>query len=228
MKLLLSIGLLTGVALASGCGAPFTSDTNAYPALSTINGELRKEMNFAAPGGNIRVAVLWLSSARGQYKQAVDLPVQPVFPSEFKIDLVEPPPLDMFVPVNDSPGFKAAYGALVAYEDVNKNGTLDLVDGSSPVFVDRILGANGNLVLIYVDGTLPVTPVLRDTAGSLPPNLGYNLVTVSCSVTTAGMPCDETFLWKNMKDTYNLTLTNDPHLAPLMCLQHTDTGLCAY
>ncbi|HEX9295286.1 MAG TPA: hypothetical protein VF881_05610 [Polyangiaceae bacterium] len=227
MKPVLPLGLLMSVGLVTGCGSPFASDPDVYPPLTTVNGELRKDDNFAAPTANTRVAVLWASADRGQYEQAVDLPVQPVFPSNFKIDLVEPPPLDMFDQVNDSPGFKIAHGALVVYEDVNQNGKLDLVDGTSPTFVDRILGANGNLVLVYVDGTLPITERLRDTDGHLPPTLGYNLVSVSCSVTITGMPCDEASHWKTMNDTYDLTLTSDPRLASLMCLQPTETGLCA-
>ena len=31
-----------------------------------------------------------------------------------------------------------------------------------------------------------------------------------------------------MGDPYLLQLTSDPHLAPLMCLERTATGLCAF
>jgi hypothetical protein len=228
MKRMISCGLLLGLATISGCGTPFESDVDSYPTLATVRGQLNKDMSFEAPAANVRVAVLWMSVTNG-YKQAIDLPVQPVFPADFKIDLTQAPPLEMFDAVNDAPAFKLAHGALVAYEDVNQNGRLDLVDGSSPAFVDRILGANGNLVLTYIDGTMPVTPALRDTTMRLPPSLGYNLLSVSCSVTgSAPGSCDETWEWKTMSDLYQLTLSSDPHLAPIMCLTRTASGICAY
>src|SRR5882672_9906697 len=137
--------LLTGLAVlggAAGCSAPFAGNPDTYPTLATVQGRLAVDSGFTAPTSNTRVAVLWFSASKGQYKEAIDLPVQPVFPSEFQLELREPPPLEMFDPVNDAPGYRLAYGALVAYEDWNQNGKLDLVDGTSPNFVDRIIGAS--------------------------------------------------------------------------------------
>jgi hypothetical protein len=229
MNRILSCGLLVGLVTACGCGAPFANDSKGYAPLATVHGQLDKDPAFVAPTGNVRVAVLWMSLGKG-YQQAIDLPVQPVFPSEFKIELTEPPPMEMFADVNNSPGFHAAVGALIAYEDINQNGKLDLVDGVSPAFVDRVLGANGNLTLTYIDGTLPITNVLKDTGGRLPPTLGYNILWVSCSIIDQSTPaqCGEKWEWKTMSDPYQLTLTSDPHLAPLMCKERAQTGICAY
>jgi hypothetical protein len=228
-RILLGLAVVGG---AAGCSAPFASDPDTYPPLATIQGRLAVDTGFTAPTTNTRIAVLWVSATKGQYKEAIDLPVQPVFPSQFKLELREPPPLEMFDPVNNSPGFKVSHGAVVAYEDLNQNGKLDLVDGISSRFEDRILGANGNLVLVYIDGSLPIAESLRDDPGRrLPPTLGYNIVSVGCDVTTPpnGPPtCVDSYEWKTMSDPYFLNLTNDPHLARLMCLTHTDTGLCAY
>src|SRR5258707_10422876 len=110
-RLLVGLTILGG---AAGCSAPFASDPDTYPPLATVQGRLSVDGDFTAPSSNTRVAVLWFSATRGQYKEAIDLPVQPVFPSQFKVELREPPPLEMFDPVNDAPGFKFSHGAVVA------------------------------------------------------------------------------------------------------------------
>src|SRR6266567_2779339 len=102
-RFLVGLAVLGG---AAGCGAPFATDPDTYPPLATVRGRLAVDSGFSA--------------SKGQYKEAIDLPVQPVFPSEFKLELREPPPREMFDPVNDAPGYRLSYGALVAYEDMNQ------------------------------------------------------------------------------------------------------------
>jgi hypothetical protein len=225
--------LLAALLACSACGS--LGDPTRKPALATVTGQLINPKAISTRG-NVRIAVLWRSGSTGRFTSAVDLPVQPVFPSKFRIDLTDAPPADTLgdpfasnrggteerpspspspPPLPASPGdgptpvpgmgsggavqdagtvlppgpkpllgtlgapgapsaLRAAVGVVVAYEDLNGNGKLDLVDRDATAFVDRIVGSNENVVIAYFDGPIPNHKKLRDDAGHLPNN-GYNL-----------------------------------------------------
>jgi hypothetical protein len=262
----------------AACGS-LSKDPGARPVLATLHGELTnpQSMTFQAASG-VRVAVVWINLTNG-YSTAEDLPVQPVFPSAFRIDLTSPPPEDAMVTkakvkANDrhasSPGpdpvpgptpappstgnshpldfdyddgvaqwpedFAFAVGAVVAYEDLNQNGKLDLVDEGATAYVDRIAGANETTILTYFQGTLPADRTLangvresqfRDGQGQQP-QLGYNLfhearcaVTLDTGPAASTPPCTDVSRWLGMDTLYTLPLTSDPKWGNLMCKKGT-------
>jgi hypothetical protein len=243
------------------CGS-LAADPNRKPSLATVTGELVNP-KAVRTSSNVRIAVLWRDATFDRFISAVDLPVQPVFPSKFRIELTDPPPSEALgdpfsdateprsteghpppLPSNGpssggpmgipgprtdaggpscaptcpsgprvdaggpigSPGstgtgpivdagvvhplrpflgtlgardkqpsgLRAAVGVVVAYEDLNGNGKLDLVDRDATAFVDRVVGTNENVVITYFEGVIPDKRVLRDDSGHLP-TLGYNL-----------------------------------------------------
>lgn len=125
--------------------------------------------------------------------------------------------------------FTIAYGSVVAYEDRNGNGKLDLVDEGASTYVDRILGSNADMSLIYFEGTVPAEA--KDKNGRLP-NRGYNIyrgITRACEPDATNESTLETKSegieprgctapeWLPMSTAYNLPLTADPKFAQIMC-----------
>jgi hypothetical protein len=217
-----SLGVLLGalVALGSGCGQ-LEGDVEQPPVLATIRGQLANPQGYAA-GANMRVAILWGGADTiGGLRTSQDVPVQPVFPSQFRLDLRSLPPLeamrapgedeskktppscapgwdpssgkpqpaptdtcddpaapplpgggpsptpappapsgglqpqnhsDDFRPAKPGDPFRLAIGTLVAYEDLNGNGKLDLLDDKATTAIDRIVGANEDLYVVYTEG----------------------------------------------------------------------------
>jgi hypothetical protein len=266
MKTISSLALV-GLSALAGCGA-LDSDPAQKAPLATVVGQLSNPQSVAS-SGPVRIAVLWRGEAMGRYNTAVDLPVQPVFPAKFQIDLRDAPPSDMLwdpfgvsndrgdatepgnpgTPAEPAPepaqpaprslgllngpsasGARVAIGAVVAYEDLNNNGRLDLVDQSASVFLDRVLGANEDIMLIYFDGAVPNVSEIRDGAGKLP-SLGYNLYRVGKSCATidiyppppAGACTPEPSAWLPMSTLYELNLANDPRFGRLMCRNGNDS-----
>src|SRR5262249_44344474 len=120
--------------------------------------------------------------------------------------------------------FGFAIGSVVAYEDMNQNGRLDLIDQGADAYVDRIAGANDTTILTYFQGTFPRDRTLpngahesqfRDSDG-LQPALGYNLYGEKrCAAkldTGGGTPtaCVSKARWLGMDTLYTLPLTHDP------------------
>jgi hypothetical protein len=72
--------------------------------------------------------------------------------------------------------FRIGIGTIAAYDDLNGNGKLDLVDPDAAEYIDAVLGANESLMLVYLEGSLPQGwDELKDGNGNLP-SLGYNLL----------------------------------------------------
>lgn len=135
--------------------------------------------------------------------------------------------------------FALAVGAVVAYEDVNGNGKLDLVDEGADSYVDRILGANEKMLLVYTEGS-NVPAELTAPDGTTPAQ-GYNLLDVgdlcveaksdTLGHTDGGMtdpdpgfsdagakPCSgDKGGWRPMTTLYDLPLTAEPRFATIMC-----------
>jgi hypothetical protein len=174
--------LVSTVAVAAlGCGG-LDGHTGTRGTLATVQGALVDPSGYPVHN-DVRVAVVWLNINGLGYIVSEDLPVQPVFPSSFVVQLDGPPPAAAIsVPRGiDEP---VAVGVVVAYEDLNGNGKLDLVPSNAGAFIDRIVGANENLYLFYIDGPVPL-PGTQSFVGTATP--GYNLVqTTSCQTPVSG------------------------------------------
>ncbi len=272
-KLPLALAALTSLSVAA-CGSLDPNAGEKTP-LATVTGQLTNPQAVQT-NSNVRIAVIWRAELFGKFNSAVDLPVQPVFPSKFRIDLREAPPADVLwdpfaqsqTPSDppqtggsepaapDAPGTRGAHvglqggsavgpsvrvgvGAVVAYEDLNGNGKLDLVDQNAAQFLDRIVAANDQTMLIYFDGTPPNQPELRDGNGHYP-TPGYNLYRQgkACAETDTvgnGEPLGGTKggspmptctpvapEWLPMTTLYDLVLATDPKFGTLMCKSGND------
>ncbi|WP_394838563.1 hypothetical protein LVJ94_16830 [Pendulispora rubella] len=214
--------------LAAACGS-VSDDTDDPSVLATLHGTIRNPESIARGPGELRVAVVWSVFPKPQGGGGVNAPelhvsqdvaVNPAFPTGFTLDLRVPPPREAVQPIEKTPGLKIAYGTLVAYEDVNGNGRLDLVDPTAVTFVDRIVALNQETILAFLEGTLP-DPPQRGTDGSTP-RLGFNFLSVDlCLFGTGGSgPCTESkVLWKPIEAEISLALSNAPRFSQLMCQQ---------
>ena len=213
-------------AFSVACGS-LDGHTGTPSTLATLHGELTNSTSQSLTAA-VRVAVVWLSDGPS-YNVAEDLPVQPVFPSNFVIQLEEPPPPAAILSGNQGLTFQVAMGFVVAYEDVNGNGKLDLVQDDAGAFVDKIVGANPKgMVLIYLQGTLPTNDGgLVDSEGKSP-SLGYGLYTEAPCAADGGdagviRPCAETH-WLNVSSPYDLEISDDPEINQLMCANYGSAG----
>jgi hypothetical protein len=225
MKSTAALSLVSlAVALAApsvGCGS-LDGHTGTPSTLATLRGEMTESANLSSTAA-VRVAVVWLSDGPS-YNVAEDLPVQPVFPSNFVIQLDEPPP-ERALAGNQGLSFQVAMGFVVAYEDLNGNGKLDLVQNDAGNFVDKIVGANAQgLTLIYLQGTLPTGDAgLVDSDGKSP-TLGYGLyLQTPCSGDAGSHPCSETHLF-DMSSPYDLQISDDSEINQLMCANYGSAG----
>jgi hypothetical protein len=242
-----AILFLACLASTFACGE--LGDAGERSALAVIDGRL--DQQGATPSSleeasNVRVAVLWMTSNVG-YKSAYDVPVVPVFPSKFRVELLDPPPEaamvnfgdDVVAPTGDNENVSRpktlplpahayavgpqsasfAVGTIVAYEDRNGNGQLDLLDPDAPP-VDRVLGANEELLLVYVEGGLPPAGFFSAISE---PTKGYNLLRqppCEASLPTSGSATPaacEPGVWLPITTLYDLPLTAEPQFASLMC-----------
>ncbi len=172
----------------NACGS-LEANTDSAPALATVNGSIINPDSLAVPE-SIRIAVVWRSNEPGRFNVAEDLPVEPSLVS-FRIALGGPPPqAAMNTETSGPPGtacamapdptMQYAIGSVVAYEDVNRNGRLDLVANDAGAYVDRILATNETTSIVYIQGPLPVghaagCELPGETFGHAPKE-GYNLL----------------------------------------------------
>ncbi|AKU98735.1 hypothetical protein AKJ09_05399 [Labilithrix luteola] len=200
-----------------------------------IEGQL-SQTSVSPPAANVRVAVVWNTSTTG-FKTSVDVPVAPEFPSKFRLELQDTPPTTAMVgpsgeadPTVGNPGvggrsrplangpsnFAYAIGSVVAYEDLDQNHQLGLIDALTPP-TDRVLGSNDELLIVYVEGDpLQAGAIFTSTP---PPVQGYNLLRrPRCSQgSSAAPPTCPPMTWLPISTPYDLPLTADPQLAELMC-----------
>jgi hypothetical protein len=148
--------------------------------LFTVTGQLLSV--GAAPTGPLRLALAWYPDSQSpSAPRAVitqDIAYEGRFPLAYSFSVFSVPPEGVLVEYPGRSGVtRAAYGVLMAYEDVNGNGQLDLIPTGGGA-IDRVLGTsigdtyNGRpasrpLYLVYVEGT--PGPEWVDTAP------GYNL-----------------------------------------------------
>jgi hypothetical protein len=87
--------------LVAACGS-LPDDPSEPDALATLEGQLTNQS--AVPlEGDVRIAVIWRrpSGDGVTFSVAEDVPVEPVFPSKFRVVLRNPPPEEAMVPAND-------------------------------------------------------------------------------------------------------------------------------
>lgn len=138
--------------------------------LFTVKGQMALTNGGTAPSGPIRLAVAWYpdSSSNSAPRAMVtqDVQYQGTFPLNYSFSFFGVPPAAALSDyTNAGATTRAAFGVLMAYEDVNGNGQLDTIAaGGSPV--DHVLGTslgdrfNGDdttdqIYVAYVDGQPP-------------------------------------------------------------------------
>lgn len=144
-----------------------------------------------------------------------------------------PGPAPQNIDIEPPPGVRVAVGTLVAYEDTNGNGKLDLVDIDASQFVDRVIGANPELMLLYVEGE----PGNWGGEAGQQPRPGYQLLRLTrcesvgesteCATPddpTCGKPqgpttCNESVAILPVSALFELPISNDPELSSMMCSQ---------
>jgi hypothetical protein len=115
--------------------------------LLTVNGTL--SALEGPPPSTMMVAIAWRAShpVDGQlltYAANDVLPVQPVFPASFALAVHHLPTLP--------DGISLAYGVIVAFDDTNGNGLLDLLPPDAPAPVDHVLGVSEDGLSYSTDG----------------------------------------------------------------------------
>lgn len=220
----------TVATLSAGCGS-LDTDTTASPQVAALSGKL---VNPDAVGvsGAVRVAVVW-AGANGSFDVSEDLPIQPVFPASFAVSLDAGPPASALVAssaIADSSGdYQVAIGSVVAYDDLNGNGKLDLVAAGASGYVDQIVATDESLVVVYLAGGVPTNANSEDAGGTAV--LGYNLFRdcpdTSFGPTSAGSICPTgsgsggtattSCGWEPVTTAITLTVATDAHVDYLMC-----------
>lgn len=134
--------------------------------LFTVQGQL--VTNGAIPSVPLRLAVAWYpdeqSSTAPRAIVTQDIAYQGSFPLNYSFSFFSVPPAGVLIDYrNGDEVTRAAFGVLLAYEDVNGNGQLDSIAAGGSA-IDRVLGTsvgdtyNGNpapkpVWVAYVDGT---------------------------------------------------------------------------
>jgi hypothetical protein len=229
------------------CGG-LADDTQKPGALATMNGTLAVRNGATAPGA-VRVALVWSTEGRDKsvprYNVAEDLEVAPAFPARFELTLRNPPPAEALV-LLERTDMPVAVGSVVAYEDKNGNGKLDLVDANASSFVDGIVGTNDDLLVVWLsqEPSAKLVAEVRDPQGGIP-HAGYNLYRYHrslCSVSSGGNGGDvaspgaptpsgirpltepvgtgcepNVTAWLPIDSPFDLPITNDPKFNQLMC-----------
>jgi hypothetical protein len=230
----LGLGAAACGSLAGGADAPGTLATVS----GTISvGSITSTQLVAAESSAFRVAIVWARSGQalgdGGYaddsRTTQDIAVTPKFPADFQLDLNELPSnlqsfREMFgVPGGASVNLSGVGGYVVAYEDLNHNGKLDLVTSAAPGFIDAVLGM-ASAQLLYLEGTMPSDMSLlanaKDSDGHLP-SLGFNLYVSYCmsGKTPPSGSCATAFDWMPASASIQLPilLSADPSLQNFMC-----------
>jgi hypothetical protein len=214
-------------ALNAACGS-LDGHTSSPSTLATVQGELSLAADAPTMPDHVHVAVIWQTAVAGQFDVAEDLPVQAVFPSQYMLQLTEPPPPSAISHDPGHPEFSFAYGVLVAYEDRNGNGTLDLVPDDAGGFIDRIVATNPSRALVYLDSSTGSLPSPDAATGT--PTLGYNLITQDCTPLDGSLMgpdggyCDWNVFLPISTNSYDLPFSSDPKLNDLMCQTYGTTG----
>jgi hypothetical protein len=160
--------LLACALLFAGCGRGLAGAGYVTP-FGTISGTLA--ISPGATIGNPQIALLWLSygtDGAGQVSQALSVGVDSLARFDANVDTL-PPPSTIYEVPDGSMGF--AQGALVAYDDVDGDGRLDIGTPDAPSR-DRVLGRSYDTRVFFLGHGQPL-PV---STGFGPAQRGLSLV----------------------------------------------------
>jgi hypothetical protein len=177
-----SLALVVLAGTFAACGDQAGSGyTKSY---GTIRGSITA--NTPPPGGDLRIALAWLTVQPGQgaFEVSQSVPVSATsFPARFELDLVDLPPdgaisgfftdemRQRAIDGGVDPNLTWAQGRLLVYRDGNANGQLDIAElgQSSP---DQVLGTASDITVWFVAGGQPAPMV---NLGGLPVAPGYSV-----------------------------------------------------
>lgn len=217
---------LAGVACG---GNGLSGSTDRASTIATIHGRLENPAGLPLDGSAFRVAIVWAllgpDSRNGILRTSEDVPVTPQFPSQFELNLTRLPPPEAMDHTSFA-GIAAAVGAIVAYEDTNYNGRLDLVDPYATSGIDRVLSVPADTTLMYIEGDPSMLPDAPDDVGARP-ILGFQLGVIeplgqwACTggPITFGVtpPSCPGILWKPITTPLTLSVSTSPTLSTYMC-----------
>jgi len=164
---------------AAACGGEGISGTTDQPStLAVVEGEIDNTLHVAVEPSSFRLAVVWTSFVKVEgshtaLRIAEDIPVTPSFPAQFQVALKQPPPAEVLLPVGDSK-LKGALASLVAYEDTNHNGKLDVLEPDAKTAIDRVWAVAEDDTIAYFEGDGSAPPNFLDDVGNAP-RAGFQL-----------------------------------------------------
>jgi hypothetical protein len=167
LALAFSLGLAACGSGGNGDVGSGVEQGNYKPTLGTLEGQVRLGANVNVPDAPIRVALLWTSNftqSLGGFPEVVaqELGLSSTFPTNFRIDLTQPPPASTTITVGDyldadtiktlgvDPKLTYAQGHLIVYADTNNNGKLDLTESVTTPSPDTVIGSADDYAIYYV------------------------------------------------------------------------------
>lgn len=192
------------LATVTACGG--LPDHEGDPStLVTLHGSVQSQSG-ALGGAGVHVALIWESGKK--HSLAVDTPVKAEFPASFSLPVKSEPPSGFVVPSQEMGGASVALGLLVAYQDVNHNGKLDLLDQSSTKAVDRVVGMDESHILVFVQAAPNGFDVMKDDSGAVP-RLGFNILEHNSDFSKSA--------WDPISTELLLTEDSSPDAQTVMC-----------
>src|ERR1043165_2010015 len=91
------VGVLAFGGLACG---QLEGDPQRAPVLATIRGQLSNPESYSA-GSNLRIAILWGGQDSSDVRVSQDIAAEAVFPSQFKLELRDLPPMSAMRAIGD-------------------------------------------------------------------------------------------------------------------------------
>jgi len=213
--------LVLALTCAVGCGRGLATSSYDQP-FGTVRGTLSIPPAMAT--GNLRIALLWLGfgSAAGQVEQAVSVSADSL--TTFRLDVTSLPPPDTLW---GTPDRSYAQGAIVAYDDADGDGRLDIEPPGVPSR-DRVLGKSYTTRVFFLGGGAPA-PV---STGFEPAARGLSLVHFeqrapalgSCAHDDGGALVEDPCMFELVDPSpialpgdVVVELRDDPHLAGYAC-----------
>lgn len=213
--------VLAVVAAVAGCGNGLATASYDTP-FGTLRGTLSIPPGVAV--GNLHIALVWLGfgDGAGQVEQAVSVRADSL--TTFRIDVASLPPPDT---IWGSPSQQYAQGALVAYDDVDGDGRLDVEPPGTPSR-DRVIGKSYDTRVFFLAGGQPDAV----STGFAPARRGLGLVHFvqqapapgSCAHVEKGALVEDPCMFDlvdpspiDLPGDVTVELRDDPHLAGYAC-----------
>ena len=232
-SLLVSLFTLAAVA----CGETPADPAQVMP-LAVVNGTISNPDSLSVQG-TLRTAIVWynLDSQKTQvYAVAQGVEVTPQFPAGFTLSLSDPPPAAAMTMLDysedkESAPVRGAFGQLVAYEDRNGNGQLDVVKRGDGAYIDRIVGSvdgkgfsdDTTAIVVWFDtqDVAAAAQYMASTDGSKP-SAGYNVFRIGFN---EDPNLNNTTSWVSAEQPLQLVLRSDAEVQRLMCNDNLDEEL---